>query len=184
MCIWIDWQDNLICLSPTMQHNVYTVCIMDTIKIGYVMCIMDIFLKKIDHLLESLVKYLFYLFIYLFIIKLLQMCLNWICLLSSLGFSKESTSSFRGRPMTTRRATHVDEVLWTEEKTCCLFSSLECFQCGYWYLSLVLVKYKWTTVQSLEVGHLNKMEAVQFEDNWDSILCPFLERINVMSLYF
>lgn len=74
--------------------------------------------------------------------------------------------------MKTRRATH----MWTrccelETKTRSALSSLDCFQ--FWYLSLVLVKCKWTSAQSLDAGHFNEKEAVQFVENWDSILCPF-----------
>ncbi len=71
--------------------------------------------------------------------------------------------------MRTDRATHMG----CELKTGNFLSSLDCFQSGYWYLSLVLVKSKQTTTQSLEVGHFNEMEAVQFVDKWHSIFCPF-----------
>lgn len=46
-------------------------------------------------------------------------------------------------------------------------------QCGYWYFSLVLVKYKWTVAQSLDFGHFNAVEAVHIVDDWVQILCLF-----------
>lgn len=105
----------------------------------------------------------------------------WNCVssLPSLGFSKESTSSSRGRQMKTRRVRY----MWMK---CCELrwrvQPLGSPQCGYWYFSLVLVKYKWTVAQSLDFGHFRSCSFSEWLVS-DS-LCILQRIINGLFFFF
>lgn len=91
------------------------------------------------------------------------------CLLFSLAFSKESTSSFRKRQRKTGRVTHMS-------MKCCELKRKSSLSTGL-YPVWILVLLTGSFEGQMEPSHWNEMEAVQFVDNLDWILCPFYREL-------